>query len=104
MLLSLRITSLSLRLVVFSFGGLGNSVIMDELINHCKGLSIFDKEGPTFNLEEEMATPKFIIAGKFYTRRDLNMEAIASTFMPLWRSKNGFKSQKYGQSHSPLYV
>ena len=69
---------------------------MDDLTNHCKGLSISDREGPTFDLEEELATPEFIIAGKFYTRRALNMEAIALTFMPLWRSKNGFKVKNMG--------
>ncbi|KAL0008138.1 hypothetical protein SO802_009640 [Lithocarpus litseifolius] len=64
---------------------------MDELTNHCNGLSLSDREGPTFDLKEEMAMPEFIIAAKIFTRRALNMKAIASTFQPLWRSKNGFK-------------
>ena len=87
----------------FSFGGLGNSVDMEELTIHCNGLSISDREGLTFDLEEDMATPKFIIAGKFYTRRALNMEAIASTFKPLWRSKNGFKVTNMG-NHIVLFT
>ena len=66
---------------------------MDDLTNHCKGLSISDIEGPTFDLEEELAMPEYIITGKFYTRRALNMEAIALTFMPLWRSKMVSKSK-----------
>ena len=82
---------------------MGNSVIIDDLTNHCKGLPIFDREGPTFDLEGEMATPEFIIASKFYTRRVLNMEAIASTFMPLWRSKNGFKVKNMG-NHIVLFT
>ena len=76
---------------------------MDELTNHCNGLSISDREGPTFDLEEEMAMPEFIIAGKFYTRRALNTKAIASTFMPLWRSKNGFKVKNMG-NHIVLFT
>ena len=76
---------------------------MDDLTNHCKGLSISDREGPTFDLEEELATLEFIIAGKFYTRRALNMEAIALTFMPLWRSKNGFKVKNMG-NHIVLFT
>ncbi|XP_030970096.1 uncharacterized protein LOC115990400 [Quercus lobata] len=67
------------------------------------GLSILDTEGPTFDLEEELATPEYIIAGKFYTRRALNMEAIASTFMPLWRSRNGFKVKNMG-NHIVLFT
>ena len=76
---------------------------MDDLTNHCKGLSISDIEGPTFDLEEELTTPEYIIAGKFYTRRALNMEAIALTFMPLWRSKNGFKVKNMG-NHIVLFT
>ncbi|KAL0009244.1 hypothetical protein SO802_010746 [Lithocarpus litseifolius] len=100
---SLKITSLSLRFVVFSFRGWGNTVVMDELTNHCNGLSLSDREGPTFDLEEEMAMPEFIIAAKFFTRRALNMEAIASTFQPLWRSKNGFKVKNMG-NHIVLFI
>ena len=76
---------------------------MDELTNHCNGLSLSNKEGPTFDLEKEMATPKFIIAAKFFTRRALNMEAIALTFQPLWRSKNGFKVKNKG-NHIVLFI
>ena len=85
------------------FRSLGNSVIMDDLTNHCKGLLISDREGPTFDLEEEMATIEFIIASKFYTRRALNMKAIALTFMPLWRSENGFKVKNMG-NHIVLFT
>ena len=66
-------------------------------------MSISDREGPTFDLEEDMATLEFIIPGKFYTRRALNMEAIASTFKPLWRSKNGFKVTNMG-NHIILFT
>ena len=76
---------------------------MEDLTNHCKGLSISDTEGPTFDLEEELATSEYIIAGKFYTRKALNMEAIASTFMPLWRSRNGFKVKNMG-NHIVLFT
>ena len=76
---------------------------MDELANHCKGLSLSDREGLTFDLEEEMATPEFIVAAKFFTKRALNMDAIASTFQPLWRSKNGFKVKNMG-NHIVLFI
>lgn len=76
----LRITSLSLSFMVTLFRGYGKHfVVMDELTNHCNGLLISVKERPTFDLEEEMATSGFIIAAKFFTRRDLNIEAISST-------------------------
>ena len=76
---------------------------MYELTTHYNGLSISDRERPTFDLEEDMAMLEFIIAGKFYTRRALNMEAIASTFKPLWRSKNDFKVKNMG-NHTVLFT
>ena len=89
--------------MVHFFGGEGNTVTMDELTTHCNGLLLSDKEGPIFDLEDDMATPEFIIVAKFFTRRALNMEAIVSTFKPLWRSKNGFKVKNMG-NHIILFI
>ena len=89
--------------MVHFFGGEGNTVTMDELTTHCNGLSLSDKEGPIFDLEDDMATLEFIIVAKFFTRRALNMEAIVSTFKPLWRSKNGFKVKNMG-NHIVLFI
>ena len=33
---------------------------------------------------------EFVLAGEFFTRRTLNVEAVAKTFRPLWRTKGGF--------------
>ena len=50
-----------------------------------------------------MATPEFIIAAKFFMKRALNMDAIALTFQPLWRSKNGFNVKNMG-NHIVLFI
>ena len=39
---------------------------------------------------------KLSIATKFLTKLAINMEVIAKTFNPLWRAKNGFKIQSFG--------
>jgi len=70
---------------------------MEDLTSHCNGLSKTNKEGPTFDLEEEMATLEYIIVAKFFTRRALNAKVIAKTSKPLWRSKNGFKVKNMGK-------
>ena len=54
-------------------------------------------------MHNELAAPVFIIAAKFLTKRALNIDAIAATFTPLWRSKNGFKIKNLG-NHIVLFT
>ena len=65
-----------------------SSLIMDDLTKHWKGLSLAEKKVPIFNLEKDMVEEEFIIATKFLTMRALNIDAIATTFKGLWRSKS----------------
>ena len=50
-----------------------------------------------------MSSPEFNITTKFLTKRALNIDAIAKTFIPLWRSKNGFRVGHLGD-HRVLFV
>ena len=50
-----------------------------------------------------MAAPVSILAAKFLTKRALNPEAVAATFMPIWRSKQGFKIKNLG-NHIMLFT
>ena len=43
------------------------------------------------------------IAAKFFTRRALNMEAIARTFKSVWRTKKGFEVKDMG-NHVVLFI
>ena len=70
---------------------------MDDLTKHWIGLSLSEKEGPGLCLKKEQAVEEFCLAAKFLTKRALNTDAIAKTFQPLWRSKNGFKVTNMGE-------
>ena len=50
-----------------------------------------------------MAAPVSILATKFLTKRAHNPEVVAATFMPIWRSKRGFKIKNLG-NHIMLFT
>lgn len=67
---------------------------MDELTKAWSCLNLSECEGSNFCIKEEQAATEFVVAAKFLTKRALNLDAIAKTLTPLWRSKNGFKIKK----------
>ncbi|XP_050281916.1 uncharacterized protein LOC126722818 [Quercus robur] len=69
---------------------------MEELTKSWSCLTLSDVEGSNLQIKEEEAVTDFVLAAKFLTKRALNFDAIAKTFTPLWRSKNGFKIKKEG--------
>ena len=70
--------------------------VMEDLTNHWSSLSLSENEGLGLCLKSEQAANEFGIVAKFLTKRPLNLEAIANTFSPLWRSKVGFKVRNIG--------
>ena len=67
---------------------------MEELTKNWNNLTLSECEGSNFRIKEDQAKTEFILVAKFLTKRALNIDAIAKTFTPLWRSKNGFKIKK----------
>ena len=50
-----------------------------------------------------MGSEEFVLAAKFFTRRVLNIDAIARNFSQLWHSRNGFKIKDLG-NHIVLFI
>ena len=56
---------------------------MEELSQKRKKLSLTNTKGSKFDLSKEKHLPEFALTGKFFTRRAINIEALAKTFRPL---------------------
>ena len=69
---------------------------MDDLTKHWSSLSLSEVEGQGLHLRSDQAITEHGIVARFLTKRPLNIEAIANTFTPLWRTKSGFKIKNIG--------
>ncbi|KAL0013547.1 hypothetical protein SO802_000616 [Lithocarpus litseifolius] len=69
---------------------------MEDLSKRWKSLSLFEKEGPGLALKSNQASTEFSMVARFLTKRPINLEAIANTFNPLWRTKSGFRLKFIG--------
>ena len=109
------VTTLRVGLVVFFLRGVGKQSflqyflysrflqVMDDLTKHWNCLSLSEREGDDLCIKKDRRSQEYIITALFLTRRALNTEAVARTFKPLWRSKNGFEIQREGD-HKILCV
>ncbi|KAL0009324.1 hypothetical protein SO802_010826 [Lithocarpus litseifolius] len=71
---------------------------MEELTRKCDNLSLSAREGKRVILSKKRHVSEFVLAAKFYTKRALNMEAVARTFRPLWRTKECFHITNAGNN------
>ena len=76
---------------------------MEDLTRQWNGLSLSNREGPKFRLNNDLARSEFFLATNFFTKRALNTNAIVATFKPLWRAKNGFEVKNIG-NHFVLFT
>ena len=125
---SLKVTLLSLELVVFPLWGLGKQFLtgltleifslppfsphysplglrehplrlkMEQLTTSWRNLSLSEKEQTGFILPEDHRKGEFFIAAKFLTSCFLQMEVVARTFKQLWRMSNGFRVCNQGNN------
>ena len=76
---------------------------MEDLTKSWSCLTLSYVEGLNLKITEEEVVTENVLAAKFLTKRALNIEAIAKTFSPIWRAKNGFKVRKKGD-HVMLFM
>ncbi|XP_050278167.1 uncharacterized protein LOC126719681 [Quercus robur] len=76
---------------------------MEDLTQSWSRLTLTNREGPGCSLTATDSLEELSILAKFFTKRNLSIDAIARTFNPIWRARNGFKIQNYGD-HMVLFT
>ena len=71
---------------------------MEDIDGLWKCFSLKDQEDDKFDLSLMAGHDKPTLAAKFFTRRIINVEAVARTFKPLWQTKNSFSLQDVGDN------
>ncbi|XP_030959046.1 uncharacterized protein LOC115980996 [Quercus lobata] len=76
---------------------------MDNLAAEWNRLSLSEQEGEVFNFDNQKCRIACTLAAKFFTKRALNIDAVARTLKPLWRTKHDFEIQDM-EDHIMLFV
>ena len=63
---------------------------MKDLAQQWRKLSLSEAEGMMCDLSKDKKEAEFVLAAKFFTRRSINIEAVARTFRPIWHPKRNF--------------
>ena len=71
---------------------------MDAMASMWETFSLTEHEDDIFDLDPSLESPAFVLAAKFFTRRTVNVEAIARTFKPLWKTARGFTVKDMGEN------
>ena len=71
---------------------------MEELSTWWKKLTQSELEENWVALRSDRKKREFVLAGKFFTCKTLNAEAVVKNFRPLWRTKGGFNVTVGGEN------
>ena len=76
---------------------------MESIEEKWKKLSLSDAEEIGVSCPKEDLPKKFILAAKFLTKRVINVESVARTFRPLWRSEKDVQLKDMGD-HKIFFI
>uniref|UniRef100_A0A7N2MTA1 DUF4283 domain-containing protein n=1 Tax=Quercus lobata TaxID=97700 RepID=A0A7N2MTA1_QUELO len=71
---------------------------MESLKGLWEKFSLLDDEENGMECIEKAVAANFILAAKFLTKRIVNVESVARTFRPLWRSEKDFQIKDLGEN------
>ena len=72
---------------------------MEDLTLKWNKLSLSQKEGKHVVLSKNKLVQEFVLAAKFLTRRNINIDAVAKTFGPPWHTNQSFNIRDAGDNY-----
>ncbi|XP_075645496.1 uncharacterized protein LOC142616555 [Castanea sativa] len=70
---------------------------MDDIANKCAGLRLSKREESEVDLTPPMAEMRYVLAGKFCTKRRVSLELMARVLKSVWRTKKNFEVCDMGE-------
>lgn len=64
---------------------------MEDITTRCAGLRLSTIEGNEVDLSPPKEEKCFVVAGKFYTKRRVNLESIARVLKAVWKTERNFE-------------
>ena len=66
---------------------------MEEIAKRREKLKLTEHEAEQVVLEEEEVNEGWVLAGKFLSKRRINLEAVVKALKPIWKTKENFVVQ-----------
>lgn len=73
---------------------------MDEVTKKWEKLTLTEIEGEECALTNEVSDGFFAVVAKFFTKRKINLEAVARTFQGVWKADGDFEFQDLGNNRA----
>ena len=66
---------------------------MEEISKRCEKLKLTEHEADQVELEDKKVSEGWILAGKFLSKRRINLETVVKTLKPIWETTENFVVQ-----------
>ena len=66
---------------------------MEEISKRCEKLKLTEHEATQVELEDEEVSKGWVLAGKFLSKRRINLEAVVKALKPIWKTSENFMVQ-----------
>lgn len=73
---------------------------MEGTTNQCAGLKLLEREGNEVDLAPTVRKHGCVLAGKFCTKRRVNLELVARVLKTVWRTEDNFEVYNMGDNNA----